>query len=155
MIEQRPALPGFQLIRSAGLSVCLVVSLALTPASVMPAAAQRMPSGPHGPFQQPTGQRSGGGLDDLGDNEPVDAARRLRALNEMRQKSIVSDTNKLLQLANELNAEIGDANSEALTPGQLHKLATIEKLAHSVKDKMSTPIVGVPAYRLPPPPMMR
>lgn len=158
MIEQGPALPGFQLLRFAGLSACLIVGLALTAASGKPAAVQGLPSGPHGPHgppEQPISQRAGAGLDDPGGIDPIDAERRLRALNEMRQKAIVSDTNKLLQLANELNAEISGANSESLTPGQLRKIATIEKLAHSVKDKMSTPIGGVPAYRVPAPPMMR
>jgi len=60
----------------------------------------------------------------------------------------------LLKLANELNAEIS-ANPEALTPDQLRKLATIEKLAHSVKEKMSTPVAGNPMYQPPTPPMMR
>jgi hypothetical protein len=37
----------------------------------------------------------------------------------------------------------------------LRKFATIEKLARSVKEKMSTPVGGLPAYQQPPPPMMR
>jgi hypothetical protein len=80
---------------------------------------------------------------------PVEEAKRLRALNALRQKSLVEDTNKLLKLAAELNAEVSSEHPDELTPEQLHKLAEIEKLAHSVKDKMSTPVWGIPVF--PPP----
>jgi hypothetical protein len=153
MSEQRSALRRLRLIRLAGLSACLLIALSV--ATLKPMAAQGLPTGPRGPLPQPIGQRAGGGIEDMGNNDPVEAERRLRALNEMRQKSIVSDTNKLLKLANELNAEIASTNSETLTPDQLRKFATIEKLARSVKEKMSTPVGGLPAYQQPPPPMMR
>jgi hypothetical protein len=65
---------------------------------------------------------------------------------------MVADADKLLKLASELKAEIDSGNSESLTPTQLKKLETIEKLAHSVKDKMSTSVRGVPAS---PPPLIR
>jgi hypothetical protein len=131
----------------------LVLSLGLALVLVKAGAAQMGSTGQHGPFSQPTGQRVGGGLDDVESGDPTEAARRMRALNTMRQKALVSDTDKLLKLANELNAEIS-ANPEALTPEQLRKLATIEKLAHSVKEKMSTPVSGNPVYQPPPPPPM-
>jgi hypothetical protein len=68
--------------------------------------------------------------------------QRLKALNAARQQSMVSDTNKLLKLVNELNEEIARGNADALSPAQLHKVAQIEKLARNVKEKMSTPILG-------------
>ena len=58
--------------------------------------------------------------------------------NTERQKSIVADTNKLLRLAAELNAEVSTANSDSLSPAQLHKLGQIEKLARNVKSMMSS-----------------
>lgn len=70
-----------------------------------------------------------------GDNS-VQAERRLRSINIERQKSLVADTNRLLQLANELNAEIAKSNPGELSPVQLRKVAEIEKLAHNVRDKM-------------------
>jgi hypothetical protein len=107
------------------------------------------------PFPQPIGQSVGGGLDDdRSEPDQIDAARRTRALNDMRQKEIISDTNKLLKLANEFDAEVRKANADSLTPEQLHKLAIIEKLAHNVKEHMSTPVSGAPIYHPPPPPMM-
>ena len=153
MNEQRPALLSLRLVRLAGLSALLVLGLAL--ATVRQAAGQSPHPEPQGPFQPPLNQHLGGVLDDVGDNDPVEAARRLRALNEMRQKSMVSDTDKLLKLANELNTEIASANSETLTPDQLHKLAMIEKLARSVKEKMSTPVGGLPVYQQRTSPVMR
>jgi hypothetical protein len=113
------------------------------------------PSGAHGPFSQPIGQRVGGGLDDMREGDPAESERRLRALNILRQKALVSDTKKLLQLANELNAEIGGADSESLTADQLRKLAAIEKLAHSVKEKMSTSVGRIREAPASLPPFMR
>jgi hypothetical protein len=73
-----------------------------------------------------------------GDYDPMMMERRLRALNMERQKEMVSDTNKLLKLARELNQEVASQKSDALTPDQLHKIAEIEKLARNVKERMST-----------------
>lgn len=72
--------------------------------------------------------------------------RRIKALNTERQKKLVSDTNKLLKLTNQLNAEIGNEQASAFTPEELRMLARIEKLAKSVKNKMSTPI-QLPSFR--------
>jgi hypothetical protein len=110
--------------------------------------------GPQSPFPQPIGPRVGGGIDDRSDLDLPDTARRVRALNDMRQKQIVSDTNKLLKLANELDAEIHKENSDSLTPEQLRKLATIEKLARNVKEHMSTPVTGLPDYQQPTVPLL-
>lgn len=66
--------------------------------------------------------------------------RRMHALNMERQKEMVADTNKLLKLARELNAEVAAQKSDTLTPEQLHKVAEIEKLARSVKDRMTSSI---------------
>jgi hypothetical protein len=65
------------------------------------------------------------------------AERRLNALNIERQKEMVSDTNKLLSLARELNEEVAANGSAPMTLNQLRKIAQIEKLARSVKEKMA------------------
>jgi len=54
-------------------------------------------------------------------------------------------------LANELGSEISRDNPTELTSAQLRKVAEIEKLAHSVKDKMSTSVRGMPSYVQAPP----
>lgn len=90
-------------------------------------------------------------LDDPGFNEgdPAVLARRMRALNLERQKSMVSDTERLLKLAQELNSEIDKSNLEALTAVQLRKIGEIEKLARNVKQKMSISFVGGPSLEEP------
>jgi hypothetical protein len=81
--------------------------------------------------------------------DPIQQERWQRGLNIERQKEMVSDTNKLLKLARELNTEISSSNSDSLTPAQLRKVAEIEKLAHSVKGKMSTSAQSTPEFALP------
>ena len=132
MSEKRPV--SLSLIAAAWLAL----GIALLTAGA--AHAQVGVPSPQSPFPPPIGPRVVGGIEDRGEPDQEDTARRVRALNDMRQKAIVSDTNKLLKLANELDAEIRKANSDSLTPEQLHKLATIEKLARSVKEHMSTPV---------------
>jgi hypothetical protein len=84
-------------------------------------------------------------------DDPLYAERRLRQLNLAQHKAMVADTDKLVKLANELNAEIGRTNPGLLTPEQLRKVAEIEKLAHSVKDKMRMSVQGVPGFQIPSP----
>lgn len=82
-------------------------------------------------------------------------AKRLRALNEERQRTLVSDTVRLLALAQELNGEIGADSPNSLTAAQLRKVAEIEKLARSVKEKMSYSVTGGPEIQMPLTPRMR
>jgi hypothetical protein len=82
--------------------------------------------------------------------DPTTDPKRMRALNAERQKELVSDTQKLLQLARELNAEVTDANAAAMTDAQLRKVAEIAKLARSVKEKMSFTAGGYPNLKSPP-----
>jgi hypothetical protein len=103
-----------------------------------------------GSLPQPIGQRAGDNLEGPGPGDPVEEEKRLIALNAQRQKSLVSDTDKLVRLANELGTEISRDNPTELTSAQLRKVAEIEKLAHSVKDKMSTSVRGMPSYVQPP-----
>lgn len=141
MSEPRPAF-------AARVALCFALVL------VLPGGAQNGVPGPRTPLSQPPGQHLGG-LEEMGNGDSIDQERRLRALNADRQKSMVSDTDKLLKLANELNIEVAAASPESLNSDQLHKVAQIEKLAHSVREKMSTSVRGTPAYHPPPTPIMR
>jgi hypothetical protein len=49
----------------------------------------------------------------------------------------------------ELNAEIARANGGFLTASQLRRVAEIEKLAHNVREKMSTSVRWTPAFQAP------
>ncbi len=122
-----------------------------------PAGQQAIPN-PQQPFpnsQQavpnPMNRQSRSPFDDLGGNDPFLVARQMRALNAERQKSLISDTNKLLKLAQELNSEIETGNPNMLTQVQLRKVADIEKLARNVRQKMSISYVGEPQFQEPVP----
>ncbi len=75
--------------------------------------------------------------------------KRLRAMNADRQKSMVSDTEKLLKLARQLDAEIASNPTDELTPEETRKLAEIEKLARNVKSKMAQSFAGAPEFHQP------
>jgi hypothetical protein len=82
-------------------------------------------------------------------DDPVYQERRMRHLALETHKSMVSDTDKLLQLVTELNSEISARNSGAFTADQLRKIAQIEKLAHSVRQKMGDTLQGTQDTMLP------
>jgi len=53
-----------------------------------------------------------------------------------RQKQLVADTERLLNLANELKADVDKSNKDTLSLDVIKKADEIEKLAHTVKEKM-------------------
>jgi hypothetical protein len=75
--------------------------------------------------------------------------RRMRMLNAERQKALVSDAEKLLKLAKELNDELGAGDSGSLSDEEVRKVAEIGKLAKSVKEKMSYTAGGFPSLNAP------
>ncbi len=85
----------------------------------------------------------------LDQNSNPQNQKRIQFLNAQRQKDIVSDTEKLLKLARELNDEVATADPEHMNDDQVHKVAEIAKLAKSVKDKMSYSLVGYPSVNTP------
>lgn len=56
--------------------------------------------------------------------------------NEARQQDIKKDTDKLLELANELKQYVDKTNENIISVDVIKKAEQIEKLAHSVKEKM-------------------
>lgn len=88
----------------------------------------------------------------FGKEAPLDD-KRLRQLNQERQKQIVSDAARLLQLARELNEEMTD--DSPMTDSQLRKVAEIGKLARSVKERMSFTVGGYPGLKSPPNPRIQ
>ena len=79
---------------------------------------------------------------------PELSAKQIRALNEQRQKQIVSDTERLLQLAEELNRELEGSNTVPASE-EMRKVSQIEKLARSVKDKMRDAVTAGPTVVIP------
>lgn len=95
----------------------------------------------------PMGQRQQNIFDSPFDQDAGFAQRRLRALNEARQKDLVADTGKLVKLAQGLDADVRSSDTPALTPAQNEKLAEIEKLARRVRQKMTESVAEGPSLR--------
>ena len=69
--------------------------------------------------------------------------RQVKMLNIERQKAIVTDTDRILQLARELNADANSGNSSMSLTERLRKADEIAKLAKTVREKMAYAI-GMP-----------
>lgn len=84
----------------------------------------------------------------MGFGDAAMLARQVKMLNLLRQKAIVSDTAKLLQLARELNDDTNAQNPTTSPAERMRKADEIEKLARSVREKMinaiSAPDAGNP-----------
>lgn len=146
---QSPSRTGTRCLKA----ICKLISLALL--LVLPSVAQNngLPPIPRGGMQHSADRTQS---DDGGDpGDLIWQERQLRALNADRQRELVKDTNKLLKLARELDAEIGSTNPDSLTSDQIRRIEEIEKLARSVKEKMSTCVNGLPMYQLDAPVRMR
>jgi len=76
------------------------------------------------------------------DNAPPDMSEAkferdmAKQRNVQRQKEIVADTNRLLDLAKQLKAAVDKSNKDQLSLSVVDTANEIEKLAKSVKEKM-------------------
>ena len=115
-------------------SALVVLFLLLTPAFSLPSFSKN-------PAQSP------GQLPHLGANanDPDDHAEEQRAkiekdmakkANRERQAQLQRDTDNLVKLANELKQSVDKSNENTLSLEVVKKAEEIEKLAHSVKEKM-------------------
>ncbi len=77
-----------------------------------------------------------GGEDQARDRMASALAKRW---NKERQAAIRKDTDKLLELAEELKAGVDKSNENLLALDVIKKAEEIEKLAHSVREKMKGP----------------
>lgn len=80
---------------------------------------------PENPSQQPE--------DDARSKMERDMAKKA---NQERQVALKKDTDKLLKLATELKEYVDKTNENMLSMDVIKKAEEIEKLAHSVRDKM-------------------
>ncbi len=143
MIDGRSAFagcPGCRL-RPGAVRGALLLALMLA----LPGGTRNRPAGAQQPMM---GQLSPGELSrgfQYDDSDSFDDAKRQRVFNAERQKSMVSDADKLLKLAGELNAEVVGASDFSFTANDLRKANEIERLAHKVKEKMSYSASGFSA----------
>jgi|SRR3954465_477709 hypothetical protein len=61
---------------------------------------------------------------------------RMKAINKDRYDSLKKDTDKLLDLANELKSSVDKASENTLSLEVIRKTEEVEKLAKQVRDKM-------------------
>ncbi len=77
------------------------------------------------------------GLPTMGIDLPAAQREKQEKLqNDDRQKQLVADTDKLLELATELHTDVAKTNKNVLSVDVIRKADEIERLAHSVKTKM-------------------
>jgi hypothetical protein len=94
------------------------------------------------PIQQQSGQfpstptSPSGALPDFGPATPKIEEQQAKARSNERQKKLVADTDKLLSLATELKTDVDKTNQNILSMDVIKKADEIEKLAHSVKERM-------------------
>jgi hypothetical protein len=105
------------------------VVLAFVLAAALPSSAQTNPRLPNYPLDQ----EKSGPSDETRLRLERDMAKKA---NLARQAEIKRDTEKLLKLANELKEFVDKTNASQLSVDVVKKAEEIEKLAHSVKDKM-------------------
>ena len=92
----------------------------------------------------PNAPYPGSSPDPFGRSHPEDhdpfagkmAEQQARNRNTDRQKHLVDDTEKLFNLANELKQQVGKTDKNTLSVDVIKKADEIEKLAHSVKERM-------------------
>ena len=80
-----------------------------------------------------------GGRPNSADPNPMDphrAEQQEKARNSDRQKRLVADTEKLLALATDLKEQVDKSTKDTLSVDVIKKADEIEKLAHSVKERM-------------------
>jgi len=107
--------------------LALIAGAQSFPSSQLPGQGSPHVRSPYGPSAEP---------------DPLYEQRRMNALNTDRHKSMVSDTEKLLILARQLDAEIAANSTDGLTSQEMKKVAEIEKLARNVKEKMARSFGG-------------
>jgi len=128
---------------SVSMLFCLMIALGFGTIAARAQLPTQTPT--RGQGQQPTmptldsdGRGGREGRDGSPGNELtlIQEAQRVKAMANSRQKRIVDDTAKLLQLATELKAAVDKTTKDQLSLDVIRKAEEIEKLARDVKQRM-------------------
>jgi hypothetical protein len=113
----------------------VLLLLLFTPVFSFPSFTQNASqSAPQNPIPIP---RLGTNPDDHEDEEHAKIEKDMaKKLNHERQVQLQRDTDNLLKLATELKKYVDKSNENTLSLDVVKKAEEIEKLAHSVKEKM-------------------
>jgi hypothetical protein len=113
---------------------------------VLLAAAQTQQNGEQSSSSQPQGQptpdRAWTTTAQIGFSDPQAEKPNANAANSERKKQLSEDSEKLLKLATDLKAEVDKTTKDTLSISVIRKADEIEKLAHSVKEKMKVSPAG-------------
>jgi hypothetical protein len=124
------------------LRVAAVGMVFMTAGSMRVSVGQMFPQQPlSGQGRQNPGlpQKPGLGIDPNDDPNllnPHRAEQQEKARNTDRQKRLVADTEKLLALATDLKEQVDKTTKDTMSVEVIKKADEIEKLAHSVKERM-------------------
>jgi ABC-type oligopeptide transport system substrate-binding subunit len=105
----------------------LLLILFLVPAGPLSAQSRTSPTMSQSPGLQPVPVANGDEVQ----------RKQAQAANQQRQADIKRDTEKMMQLISELNTYVQKDNQNILSVDAVKKAEQIEKLAHSVKSKMT------------------
>ncbi len=105
-------------------------------ASAALAQVQSSRQNPPSSSQAPGRPRISSDADEAREHQAQELARKA---NLERQAALKKDTDKLLKLAVELKDSVDKSNANILSVDVMKKAEEIEKLAHSVRDKMKGP----------------
>jgi hypothetical protein len=119
------------------LRVAMVTVVLMTVGSVRGSSGQMFPTQPV--HQNPGLPKTGMGTDPATDSDPTAphrAEQQAKLQNVDRQKRLVADTDKLLSLATDLKQQVDKTTKDTMSVDVIKKAEEIEKLAHSVKERM-------------------
>jgi hypothetical protein len=123
--------------RWAMVCVCILAmgaALAGAPQQVQPNSAQTGSGST--PPAEPGANHPAAGAPSLATPSPPNGSLSPDALNAERREQIAAGSARLLKLATELKAEVDKSSKDTLSVSVIRKAGEIEKLAHSVKEKM-------------------
>ena len=135
--ENSPATAGHRrtIFRTAVMA-CLGLLLAL------PASRFLQSQNPNQPIPGPEASRFPDANAQMSMHDQQNKKANIEAANIERKKQISDDSAKLLKLATDLKAEVDKTSKDTLSLGVIRKAEEIEKLAHSVKEKMKLTMGG-------------
>jgi hypothetical protein len=141
---------------ACSLLACLALVFALAVPALAQSASQQKPtvSGQSPPVPGRSSRNASPDSRVPVDDDGIDGLRHSQLI-AARQQALFSDTNKLVKLAAELNAEISSSPSSLPGKEQLRKAVQIEKLARNVQRNMKNSLTldpEGPVLMAPPPP---
>jgi hypothetical protein len=131
---KRPGLKGVRFL------TCFA-ALGMLGCAVMIGQQAPMPN-PDKPYLLPEANRLPDANQQMEMREQQAKAQNFAAANAERKKQIADDSTKLLKLATDLKTEVDKTTKDTLSLSVIRKADEIEKLAHSVKEKMKLSVGG-------------